>query len=496
MTTESPWQRLDTRTLLTGPIRALRTFAIPIGVAIIGVASGGDFAKLLFVVPAALIVAAVVGLVPWLTTSYRVTETHLEIRRGLLNRSNVTARLDRVRSVDLEASLIHRLLNIVTMKIGTGVDEGQHELDALDRVAAESLRRRLLHGTSDDGVDRVDEVAAPSDYLAQLEWSWLRFAPLNLLNLGVVIGGMIALASQAEDLVDGLMGRKTLDTVLDIGLPLIGISLIIGALILWIPLSCAAYAARWFNLRVSREQGKEGTTLHQQAGLFTTRSTTVEEAKVRGVQMHQQVLIGAAGGAELSLLTIGLEDNTPAILPAAPVAAVHRVAAEVLGDNKPLTMTLRGHGRRVLWRYLRRGVINGLIYIAVAVGATSTAHHFDVHWPWWATITILGITSVLAMVVPVLRYRKLGHAVTDRYLVAQSGALDRVRKVLESDGIVGWKVVRGPFDRHLSLAQLTATTAAGDEQITIVDVPAAEAAAVMAQATPRMVREFVTTKAP
>ena len=50
------------------------------------------------------------GVVPWLTTTYRVSDGQFQRRGGLLNRRQVTAPLDRVRSVDLDSDLLHRLL--------------------------------------------------------------------------------------------------------------------------------------------------------------------------------------------------------------------------------------------------------------------------------------------------------------------------------------------------------------------------------------------------
>ena len=41
------------------------------------------------------------------------------------------------------------------------------------------------------------------------------------------------------------------------------------------------YVIQWWNLRLTRERG----TIRLTSGAFTTRSTSVEEAKVRGVEM-------------------------------------------------------------------------------------------------------------------------------------------------------------------------------------------------------------------
>ncbi len=64
-------------------------------VAIIGLTSAGGIESALLVLLGGIVVLTIVGVLPWLTTSYRVTATHLEVRSGLINRKTLTARLDR-----------------------------------------------------------------------------------------------------------------------------------------------------------------------------------------------------------------------------------------------------------------------------------------------------------------------------------------------------------------------------------------------------------------
>ena len=56
------------------------------------------------------------------------------------------------------------------------------------------------------------------------------------------------------------------------------------------------------DLRLTREDG----TLHLTAGLFTTRSISVEETRVRGVLLNEPVLLRMVGGAQLSTLSTGV----------------------------------------------------------------------------------------------------------------------------------------------------------------------------------------------
>src|SRR3954452_5410261 len=171
------WQRLDPRMLLIHPIRELIRFLPAIIVVVLGsTASGNDQWQLIGVgVPIAL------GLLRYLTTSFRITGGRIELKRGLLNRHVLSAPVDRVRTVDLTSSPIHRILGVTKVVIGTGTastnDEDHIDLDGLPMDRARALRTELLRTSTAD--DETDAVAAPNVEVVRFDPAWLRYAPLT-----------------------------------------------------------------------------------------------------------------------------------------------------------------------------------------------------------------------------------------------------------------------------------------------------------------------------
>ena len=138
------WRRLSARMLLIHPVREVGRFIPAIaGLLIAGRTTGfGPWWGLVGVV---LVIA--LSIARWYTTRYRITPTQVELRTGLLNRKTVVAPADRVRTVDVTAPLLHRLLGLAKVDIGTG-GGGRGEslvLDALSRGPAGQLRAELLH---------------------------------------------------------------------------------------------------------------------------------------------------------------------------------------------------------------------------------------------------------------------------------------------------------------------------------------------------------------
>ncbi|MET8520221.1 PH domain-containing protein [Nocardioides sp. NPDC004968] len=512
---DAEWQRLAGWTAVVSPLSTLRQAIIPAAIGAFGAGQANVFIGLL-VAAGIAVVAALAGMVPWLTTSYRVTPTHLEVRKGLLNRTTLTARLDRVRSVDLSSTLIHRALGVTKVNVGTGVDEGQITLDSLTKDAAARLRRELLHAAPATSTSAPSASAVPSaegsspetepaeapsegEVIARLDWSWIRYAPLNLKNLAIAVGGLGAVFGAFSDLIpwgsfgvrvtNGEVNGVPVDEVVRMLFIAIPIA-IVGAAAVWAIGSCVGYAVRWWDLQVVREQGREGTTLRRSFGLTSTRATTVEEAKVRGATSTVGPLIGLAGGADLNLLTTGLDDNSPAVLPTAPEQVVSEVGTDILGEDA-FSAALAGHGPRPRRRYWFRAVVATVVWTLVALVPTVLIGVFGDIWLWWIPVAMLVLALVLGLLGAELRHRHLGHALTDRYLVVRSGSYTAVRTALQTDGIIGWRVRQTFFDRRIGLAQATAMTAAGQEHVDIPDVPLETAVALTAAATPRTVSEFV-----
>ena len=498
------WTRLDPRKLLLDPVKVLGQFLVPGIVALVGV-SRSDTRFWPIIIPAMLIGPIVLGALPWLTTHYRVTDTQLQVRQGILNKSTSTAPLDRVRSVDLEASLLHRVLGLQKVQVGTGVDDDRITLDALALADADTLRTSLLrrgapapapsdpglapepgHPAASDAAGQPDfrAYASPPRVLARIDWSWLRFAPFSLARLVLLAGAVGVLSQFGDDLP--IWNEETATSVWDwvTGFAVLAVVavLVVGALVGWVALSVAGYVVQWWNFRLVREDG----SLHLTNGLFTTRSITVEEAKVRGVELTEPVLMRFVGGAELSTLATGVEDGVTTILPPCPREVAVSVGEAVLDRAGPLTEALVSHGtvaRRRAW--LRQ--LRGAVVLSVAAGAA--AWWFDLTWWWPALFAVVALA--FAVLVGEATYRHLGHDLADRHLVAGHGALARVRTVLETDGIIGWVLSQSWWQRRIGLADLVATTAAGRESVLVRDIRLDAAVALADAATPGMLRDFL-----
>ncbi|WP_327044298.1 PH domain-containing protein [Microbispora sp. NBC_01189] len=527
---EPGWRRLSPRMLLVHPVQeVVRAAPALLGLLVAGTSSGG---KGHLWSAAGVGLTVLFGMLRWFTTTYRISPEQVQVRRGLLNRKVLTVPRDRVRTVDVTSHVLHRVLGLARVEVGTGTSDRRHDsrlkLDALSAAEAARLRVELLHRSpaaqfpaaqsptaQSPGASPVPPYAGSTPMggatgeteLARMRPGWVRFGPFTmsgLVTVGVVGGFASRLVSEGNIDLDRVGPvRETwrwfsaMSLALEIATVLLALVVFVGVA------STLGYVLAYGNFRLTRHA--EGT-LHVTRGLLTRRATTIEERRLRGVEIDEPLLLRAVRGARLSAVTTGLRSKErgqrggSTLLPPAPRAEAVAVAGLVLshapgatGGPSPATAPLAGpltgpltpHGPAALRRRFTRayGVHGPVLLALLALWAWAGLPS----WPWLTAAALLPVTALLAAD----RYRSLGHALTSGYLVTRWGALVRRRVALRCDGVIGWTVERSFFQRRAGLATLTATTAAGAQSYQVRDVDLAEALRLAAVGTPGLLDPFL-----
>ncbi|WP_327141970.1 PH domain-containing protein [Nocardia sp. NBC_01327] len=506
------WQRLDRRMLLVHPITELIRY-IPVLLATLIAGARSDSPVWSLGVVGVIITFA---LTRWFTTTYRITPDNLELRTGLFQRKRLSVPRNRVRSVDVEADLLHRVLGLAVLSIGTGQQaerKDRFRLDSLDARLVPALRTTLLEhtqmGSEPAAAQPVPQSAddhsvvlgksptsapeaKPPVEIAHWQPDWVRYAPLSLTGFAI-IAPILGLAFQ-YGFAKVIVNSDAVQGLEDGGAQ--AIALAIAALLVFLVLfvsltACARYLATYYGLRVI----DDGATLHIRHGLFTTRQITLDLARLRGVTVNEPLLLRLAGAAELETIMTGTKSRQK-ILPQAPRTAIDRTVAHLLDSNAdigdprpaappPVTAALRPHGPAAQRRRFTRA-FSPLALIALALIAASLAGVDIPAWPW----VLLAVAAVLAAALAWDRYRGLGHAVipaahgNPTWLITRSGSLDRDRDCLEGPGIIGWTVKQSWFQRRAGLATITAATAAGKKRYHVIDIPFDQAWPLIEAVTP------------
>ncbi|MFP5022801.1 PH domain-containing protein [Pseudonocardia phyllosphaerae] len=525
------WRRLPVQMLLVSPVTALLRLVPALAVVVIFGVGRGHLVQV-WIALGAVVLALGSGAVRWRTTRYRVTPDRVELHSGLLNRQRRSVPRDRIRTVDLTAPLLHRLVGVSVVKVGTGQSAGKEsrlDLDAVTTGEAEHLRRELLAtGPAERPASGTAPGSAteppPARVLDRLDWSSLRYAPLTISSLaavGALFGAGWNMLRDADidptalPVAGQVAGR--LSTA-----PLWAAVLILVAvlLVLMVAGSLVLFVERWWGFLLTREA--DGT-LRVKRGLLTRRSLSVSEDRLRGVRVTEPLLVRALGrGAQAGALTVGLgredgeakgggdsgalgppvrrghahlvaaraaqRDTGPAA-PAPATAALDTAAPAAAASDAPVPpvtdVPLVPHPKAARTRRLVRAVVPSLVLPAAALVLLAAGGPV---WP----LPVACVAVLCAVPLGLDRYRALGHRLDDVHLVARRGSLARTTTALRREGVIGWRLRQSLFQQRVGVVTLEATTAARGGALVVCDVSPADAVALMTAVTPAAAGGFAT----
>ncbi|MEP6798501.1 MAG: PH domain-containing protein [Lapillicoccus sp.] len=520
---ETDWRRLNPRMLLIHPVQeAIRFLPALAGVFILGrnTDRGGGPWEL-----AAVVVVIGIGLLRYVTTRFRIENGQIELRKGLFTKQVIATPADRVRTVDLTSPILHRFLGLAKVEIGTaGTGRERLVLDSLTLGEARHLREELIHrrnvvhgadpasggslganlpapqgdpvpglappppsAVGDPGtVWSRPETPGTETVLVTFDPAWVRFAPLTMTG----VFSALAILGFGNQFLQRYLEQADLGSTVDtLGRHALWIDVVVGlvgVVVLVSLLAIIGYALQFWGFRLTRH---EGGTLHVTRGLTTTRETSIEEKRLRGLEVGQPLGLRLANGGRLHAITTGLtrkeqEHGSAWLVPSAPRDVVDRVAAAVLGDDEALHAELTPHGPAARRRRFTRAITPAALLAAAAwVLALSR------DWPVWLAV-VLTVPLLLAPFVAIDRYAGLGHHLTARHLVVRQGTFVRRRDILQRDGIIGWNIEQSFFQRRVGLAHVVATTAAGKQRYLAYDVPLEVGLALAAEVDPALFAQF------
>jgi putative membrane protein len=471
------WRRLSPRMLLVHPIHdLLRQLPLLIGSLVLGASTGN---AMWAVAVTAFLVAF--GVARWFTTAYRIDDEQISRREGVLQRKVLSLPRSRIRSVSTDARLLHRLLGLTVVKLGTGQEAKGGAEFALDAVRSEEvagLRALLL----DESSSVTTEQWTPERVLARWQPSWLRYSPLSFTGLAMIVAavGLVYQTGAVARLENSELARQGLDAAARLGvLASVGLT-VLAVLLFSVLLSVLRSLVTFGNLVLSRRDDEGGNgVLHLQHGLLRLREYTYDTARLRGGTIREPLLVRAFGGARLDAVMTGVAGAGEAslLLPPCPRATAERVLAEL---TNPVVVggQLRRHGpAAVRRRWTRALALPVALVVALAVASVFVP---VAPWGWVLCGVLLTGGGLLALD----RARALGHRAGDGWLVARSGSLDRRRDCVAAGGVIGWTVRQTFFQRRAGVATLVAATAAGRKGYRVLDVPAELAWSVAAATTP------------
>jgi putative membrane protein len=302
-----------------------------------------------FLVPAllgvlgVLVVLVAVFYVSWRMHSFRITDEVVEVRSGVVFRTNRKARLDRIQGINIVRPVVARLFGAARLEVNQAGQDANVRLEYLASAAADDLRLEILRLASGSR-----SLAAPRDR-----------APASGSLVGRRVNEFLAPeldpdAAEPESVVRMTMGRLIGSTLLS-GASVIVLVLIAGAavasiwhfevalvsLVAFVPalIGLGGFYVRRFtkSLRYSIAGTPDGIRVG--FGLLSTTNETLPPGRIHSIRISQPLLWRTAGWWEIKVNRAGNSSTKGAagqqnttILPVGGLVDVRRVLGLVLPD--------------------------------------------------------------------------------------------------------------------------------------------------------------------
>jgi putative membrane protein len=414
----------------------------------------------------------------WWRFGYTDGPTAVVVTRGLLARSVRTVPNDRVRGVEVETPLLHRLFGLVRVRIdaAAGGGAGSEEellIDGVTRAEGDRLRIAVLtrrsaapaagtaEGTTEAAAEPVEEV------FTRFDNRWLLYAPLVGSYLAVPLAAVGALFRLTDELPARFQPHVEGPDV--VNTPVVVLAVVAALLLLALGSVVGAAVVNW-GFRLARRGG----SLVAVRGLVTRRHTELELDRIRGCTVAEGAGMRLVRATRVNALVTGLGDASRRgqLLPLGPRTEAWALVRRLVADPGPL----RRHPAAARRRRLVRALAAGLALTAAGAGATALGGTWALLVPG-VVLTLLGVPLGLG------RYAALGHAAGPESLTVRSGWLVREQAVLERRAVVGWQVRQSFFQRRAGLATVVACVGAGNGGYAAIDLAADDAPAFAAAAS-------------
>ena len=433
----------------------------------------------LLIIAGVLLVILLVFYLSWRMHTFRVNGEAVEVRSGLIFRSNRKARIDRVQGVNLARPLIPRLFGAARLEITVAGQDGNVQLAYLGSKLADDLRRDILHLASGlrqarapvatpDAAATSNAPAVPGDDAAPT----LIGPPAAHSALGnfaaaryneFVAPELDPDAAPPESVVRIPPGRLIGSVVLSgftVFLLLAGIGLIISVIAGssgWVLVavlpgligSVGYYFSRITKtLRFSIAGTSDGVRVG--FGLLSTNSQTLPPGRIHALKVSQPILWRRFGWWQISINTAGHAAGASGSNPMSTVLLPVGTLADVA---KILELALPGFATDTHGALVENGLLGGRKADAGVADFYSNAPPRAVWlrpFSWWRT----------------------GWAVSGNVALVRRGVLSRDLILVPLARMQGVSVKQGPIARRLRLASADLLTVAGPvtASLSVIDV--------------------------
>jgi len=457
-------------------IRGLIVQFLPILIVLIF--AGGSRIELVFLVFALATgsISIFLSILHYYRFDFFIKKDALVINRGLLNRTHTSVPFDRIQVVNFEASVIHRLLNVVKVVVETaGSKSSESEIYALSKTDAHALRDYLLEMKEDvmphtiESADEVSDWANKPPLFSLNIWDLIKIGLTHnhLRSASVMVAVTFGYLSQywvyLEDLDDLPVLGSALN-VLDNIVPSLIIMVVFAVLVLAVLLSIVTTIIRFFALKVINIKGG----LKISSGLFSRREFSARNNKLQIFRWNTNPLRRIVGYYSVTMAQASSDDGLDSqsiIIPGCRQSELEILRNQFFGDIELEPNLYFKPDKRMVGRYF-------IFFALIPVGIAFAINYFIFStFNWWL---LLFLPFIFLMIL--VYYRKFEMRINGDVISIKRGIIEDSWKLIYLYKIQSISLHQTPYMQQKDLVNVHIHTAAGSLSVPYIKI--AEAAAL------------------
>ncbi len=463
---------------------------------------------LFLLIPLGILAIIAAGVLQYWFFRFSIQDDRILIRQGVLKKTSLDLPFERVQGINVERSLVDRMLGLVTVSLDTaGSAAAEGQLPCVDTALADLLRARVRarHGKEDEGTARSEDdeeasagaarraIGSRSGQAGERREAILKLTAGDIVRIGLanrnllLVGAVLGLLGQSLDFAADILepAFESAETAFagadDLARTLLVTGFVATLLAIALGLMIGAAILRHHNFTL----WQEGTALRSRAGLLTQKEVVVEAAKIQQISVSQSLLMRLFRRYRLQALPAAAlptqardAGGLPGLAEVLEVPALQDNRAEAIrskvfgreGDGLTVLPGSRGFARISAYYIpmltLRISVVSALIGTAILFGIVGSEPALGVAVAvviWWFC------SLPPAALVAWLKWHRHGFLYTGEGLASRGGFLGRKVDSFLFRKVQSVAVRQSPLQRRRGLATLHAQLASGEVTVPFIN---------------------------
>jgi putative membrane protein len=442
-------------------------------VAVLFASKGDLMGRIVFGVIAFVLITLIGAIIRYWFFRYRIEDDSILIREGVLKKTQLDIKFDRIQAINTQQNIIFRQFGLVTVQLDTaGSAQQEGHLPAINSSLANALKERIRSQRPAANFDDDDETALsvesrPLLKLGNKDMVRIGLSSNRALVFLVLLGPLI---ENLENRIGEAIDESTVIAALDgAGIPLAtGAGLAMSLTVLFLLFLAAASVVGAFLRYHNFELCAESDVIRSTGGLLTRHEHSVKLAKIQSLRAIQNPVLRLFG--RFRLRAKQASSGKPGkgkqfIIPVCEGQQLPLIAGEVFGDEfanidlQPKSASFRP----IAINYVRsRLILFGLLPSLLAV--------FLYYFLIGMAAMIFLIWIPLSAIVIWTKYRKFGFAIAERGIVLRRGFIGYQTTAFLYRKVQRISVTQTLLQERKNLATIRFFLASGSLRLPYVDV--------------------------